>query len=161
NPAPVGVPGELYIGGAGVALGYHDRPDLTAQRFLPDPFASEPGARMYRTGDVVRQRADGVLEYIGRTDHQVKVRGFRIELAEIETVLAAHPAVSEAVVVTREARPGEPELAAYVRLSNGRMPDPQEYRTFLRERLPEYMVPSWFTVLDAFPLTPNGKVDRL
>ena len=160
QPVPVGVPGELYIGGEGVAIGYLNRPELTAERFVTDPFAGRSAARMYRTGDVVRQRADGVVEYIGRADHQVKVRGFRIELGEIENVLGAHPAVAQAVVVVRENQPGDAYLAAYVRLSNGRMPDASEYRAFLKERLPDYMLPAAFTPVDAFPMTPNGKIDR-
>ena len=159
EPVPIGVPGELYIGGAGVARGYIDRPELTQERFVVDRFSDDPGARLYRTGDIVRYRPDGALEFLGRVDHQVKVRGFRIELGEIEAVLAQHPAVVEAVVVAREDRPGDRYLAAYLR-SVGPAPTVAELRAFLKESLPDYMVPSTFTSLPAFPLTPNGKVDR-
>ena len=157
QPAPVGVAGELYIGGAGVARGYLNRPDLTAQRFIPDPFCGAPGARMYRTGDEARYRADGVIEYLGRLDQQVKLRGFRIELGEIEAVLSQHPNVREAVVVVRgEAE--EKRLFAYVcgELENAAT----ELRNFLKQYLPEYMVPAAFIVLDKMPLSNSGKVDR-
>jgi hypothetical protein len=153
------VPGELYIGGAGVARGYLARPELTAERFLPDRFSADPGSRLYRTGDVVRCRADGAIEFLGRVDHQVKVRGFRIELGEIESVLARHPGVAQAVVVAREDRPGDRYLAAYLRPA-GTAPTIAELRAFLKEYLPDYMVPSTFTSLPSLPLTPNGKVDR-
>jgi amino acid adenylation domain-containing protein len=159
EPAPIGVPGELYIGGAGVARGYLARPELTDERFLPDRFVADPDARLYRTGDVVRYRADGAIEFLGRVDHQVKVRGFRIELGEIEAVLARHPAVAQAVVVAREDRPGDRYLAAYLRPA-GAVPAIAELRAFLKEYLPDYMVPSTFTSLPSLPLTPNGKVDR-
>ena len=159
EPVPIGVPGELYIGGAGVARGYLDRPELTQERFVADRFSTDPAARLYRTGDIVRYRPDGALEFLGRVDHQVKVRGFRIELGEIEAVLAQHPAVVEAVVVAREDRPGDRYLAAYLR-SAGPAPTVAELRAFLKGSLPDYMVPSTFTSLPAFPLTPNGKVDR-
>jgi amino acid adenylation domain-containing protein len=159
EPAPPGVPGELYIGGAGLARGYHRRPDLTAERFVPDPFGEAPGGRLYRTGDVVRRGADGALEYLGRADHQVKIRGFRIEVQEIEAALARHPAVREAAVVVRE-RGGDRGLAAYVVARDGAAPDAAELRALLRETLPEYMVPADVRFLDALPLNPNGKVDR-
>ena len=159
EPVPTGVPGELYIGGAGVARGYLARPELTAERFLPDRFSADPGSRLYRTGDVVRYRADGAVEFLGRVDHQVKVRGFRIELGEIESVLARHPGVAQAVVVAREDRPGDRYLAAYLRPA-GTAPTIAELRAFLKEYLPDYMVPSTFTSLPSLPLTPNGKVDR-
>jgi amino acid adenylation domain-containing protein len=160
EPTPIGVPGELYIGGAGVANGYLNQPALTADKFGPDRFSGAAGARLYRTGDIARFRADGVLEFLGRADHQIKLRGFRIELGEIESVLASHPSVAQAVVVPRADEPNATSLAAYLRL-RGTMTSPAaELRAFLREQLPEYMVPSTFKVLDEFPLTPNGKVDR-
>jgi amino acid adenylation domain-containing protein/non-ribosomal peptide synthase protein (TIGR01720 family) len=157
QPAPVAIAGELYIGGAGVARGYLNRPDLTAARFVPDPFSGVSGARMYRTGDEARYRADGVIEYLGRLDHQVKLRGFRIELGEIEAVLSQHPNVREAVVVVRgEAE--EKRLFAYV---CGEFESAAtELRNFLKQYLPEYMVPVAFIVLDKMPLSNSGKVDR-
>jgi amino acid adenylation domain-containing protein len=159
RPAPVGVPGELYMAGVGVARGYLNRPGLTAERFLPDP-NGPPGSRMYRVGDRVRMRADGDLEYFGRLDHQVKVRGYRIEIGEIEAGLRRHPAVGDAVVVVREDEPGDPRIAAYVRPAEGETPAADGLRAHLQDLLPAYMVPSAFVVLDDFPRTPNGKVDR-
>jgi amino acid adenylation domain-containing protein len=158
NPVPVGVAGELWIGGDGLARGYRGRPDLTDERFVADPFPSSPGARMYRTGDRARYRADGNVEYLGRIDHQVKVRGFRIELGEIETVLASHPAVASAVVTARRSG-AEAELAAYV-IAKGVPVAAPALRDFLAHKLPAYMVPSTVTALEAFPLTANGKLDR-
>jgi myxalamid-type nonribosomal peptide synthetase MxaA len=161
RPAPIGVPGELVIGGDGVARGYLHRPELTAQRFVPDPL--DPARRAYRTGDLVRYRGDGTLEYLGRTDFQVKIRGFRIEPGEIETVLRAHPGVREAVAVAREDRPGDRRLVAYVvpRETGGDTAAlARELRDHALARLPEYMVPSRTVVLEAMPLTPNGKTDR-
>jgi len=149
RPAPIGVPGELHIAGAGLGRGYLNRPDLTAERFIPDPFHEAPGARMYKTGDLVRYLADGYIEFLGRIDQQVKVRGFRIELGEIESVLREHPAVKDAVVAVRDGR-----LVAYV------VGETAGLREHLRQRLPEYMAPAVMVALDALPLTPNGKVDR-
>ncbi len=156
---PTGLDGELYLGGPGVARGYHDRPDLTRERFVPDRFAGRPGARLYRTGDRVRYRPDGVLEYVGRIDHQVKVRGHRIELGEIESELRRVAGVADAAVVLREDSPGDQRLVAYVTVA-GATPARDTWQTALRQRLPGVMVPSAVVVLDALPLTPNGKIDR-
>ncbi len=160
RPAPIGVPGELFISGAGVARGYHARPELTAERFLPDPFSAQAGARMYRTGDLARWRADGTVEFIGRVDHQVKIRGFRVEPGEIEAALEKHPGVRQAVVVAREEPGGGARLVAFFIPRPEEAPSLDALRAFTRQLLPEHLVPSVFMVLDAFPLTPNGKVDR-
>lgn len=155
-----GVAGELYIAGKGLARGYLNRPDLTAEAFLPDPYAKEPGDRLYRTGDMARYLPDGSIEYLGRTDHQVKVHGFRIELAEIQAVLLEHPAVRDAVVIAREDRLGSKRLVAYAVLFQSETVAVADLKGFLKERLPDYMVPSAFVMLDQIPLTSNGKVDR-
>jgi amino acid adenylation domain-containing protein len=160
RPAPIGVPGELYLAGEGLARGYFGRPELTNERFLPNPFSREPGARMYRTGDLARFSPDGNIECLGRFDHQVKIRGFRIELGEIETVLNHHAAVSQNVVLAREDIPGDKHLVAYVVPAQRPGPTLTELRNFLKQNLPEYMLPSRFMFLEALPLTPNGKVDR-
>ncbi len=158
QPVPVGIAGELYIGGIAVTRGYHGRPDLTAERFVPDPCSDVPGARLYRTGDAARWRDDGALEYLGRTDHQVKIRGIRIELGEVEAVLGSHPAVSAAAAVVREERPGELQLVAYAELSGEATPE--TLRRFLAERLPSGVVPGVVVVLPEMPLLSSGKVDR-
>jgi amino acid adenylation domain-containing protein len=156
---PFGATGEICVGGSGLARGYLSRPDLTAEKFVPDPFGGEPGQRLYRTGDLGRYRLDGALEYRGRMDQQVKVRGFRIELEEIEAVLCDHPAVREAVVVAREEAPGDVRLAGYVTVGEEGVP-PSELRRFLGEKLPEHMIPATLTELASMPRTPNGKLDR-
>jgi acyl-coenzyme A synthetase/AMP-(fatty) acid ligase len=149
--APEGVPGELHIGGENLARGYLHQPALTAERFIPHPFSAEPGARLYKTGDLARWLPDGNIEFLGRLDQQVKLRGFRIELGEIEAALREHPAVREAVVLAREER-----LIAYLVSAQ----TPTDLRAFLHERLPDYMIPATFVTLAGLPLTPNGKVDR-
>ena len=159
QPVPIGVPGELYIGGNGVARGYLNRPELTAEKFVANPFSSRPQDRMYRTGDLARFLGDGRIEFIGRIDHQVKLRGFRIELGEIESVLAEHPAVRQPVVIAREDTPKDKRLVAYLTAS-GTAPTTSKLRAFLHEKLPDYMIPSTFVFMENFPLTPNGKVDR-
>ncbi|HEX5884096.1 MAG TPA: non-ribosomal peptide synthetase, partial [Pyrinomonadaceae bacterium] len=156
RPAPLGVPGEIYCGGQGLARVYLNRPDLTATRFVPNPYSTVPGARLYRTGDRGRYLPDGQLEFLGRVDQQVKLRGFRIELGEIEAVLCRHEAVRDAIVVAREERNGEKRLVAYV---VGEA-ETSVLRNYLHERLPDYMVPAAWVTLDALPLTANGKVDR-
>jgi amino acid adenylation domain-containing protein/non-ribosomal peptide synthase protein (TIGR01720 family) len=159
-PLPLGVPGEMYVGGAGVARGYLQRPELSAERFLADPFSSDPAARLYKTGDLGRYLPSGDLEYLGRIDQQVKIRGFRIELGEIESVLGQHPEVRESLVVVREDTTGDRRLVAYLVAVEGPAPTVAELRAFLKEKLPEYMVPAAFVLLEAFPITENGKVAR-
>jgi amino acid adenylation domain-containing protein len=160
RPTPLGIPGELYIGGVQVGRGYFNRPELTAEKFVPDPFSDQPAARLYKTGDLARWRADGVLEYLGRLDQQVKLRGFRIELGEIEAALIEHPSVQEAAVLLREDVPGDPRLVAYVVPAAGAAYDEGELTTHLKQRLPAHMVPSAWVVLPAMPLSPSGKLDR-
>jgi acyl carrier protein len=157
--APIGILGELCIGGDGVALGYRGRPELTAERFVSDRFSARPGARMYRTGDLARWHPDGRLECLGRLDHQVKVRGFRIELGEVEAALVRHPAIRQAVA-TVFGDAADVRLAAHVVLEDAASFDDQDLRGFLRHSLPEYMVPAVFVPMAALPLTANGKIDR-
>ncbi len=160
QPIPLGETGELYIGGAGVARGYWNRPELTQERFVPDLFSGQPGARLYKSGDLVRYRDDGVLEYLGRVDNQVKVRGYRIELGEIEATLSSHPEVRSCAVLAREDEPGDKRLVGYVVSAKDKSLSHEELHSFLKQRLPEYMIPAHFVFLGSLPLTPNGKVDR-
>jgi acyl-coenzyme A synthetase/AMP-(fatty) acid ligase/acyl carrier protein len=160
NPVPIGVIGEIYIGGDGVARGYLNRPELTAERFIFHSLDGEPAQRLYRTGDLARYLADGNIEFIGRADNQVKIRGFRIELGEIEAVLAQHPAIQQAVVLARTDTPADLRLVAYTVNANGYSPSARDLLSFLRRKLPDYMVPSAFVLLESFPLTANGKIDR-
>jgi len=161
EPAPLGVAGELYIGGKNVSRGYLNSPQLTAEKFVPDPFSAEVGARLYATGDIARYLADGELEFLGRLDQQVKVRGFRIELAEIETALREHEGVREAVLAAHADKNGDTHLVAYVVAAEERAPTAGGLRAFLKEKLPEYMAPSQYHFLEKLPLTPQGKVNRL
>ncbi len=160
QPLPIGVPGEIYIGGAGLARGYLNRPELTKERFISNPLNSKLESRLYKTGDLARYLPDGNLEYLGRIDHQVKIRGFRIELGEIENALLKHPAVREIVVLAREDKPRVQQLVVYIVLLSDQIPTISELRSYLKELLPEYMVPGVFIFLDTLPLLPNGKVDR-
>lgn len=160
QPVPIGVLGELYIGGDGLARGYRNRPELTAEKFVPHPFSRQADARLYNTGDLARYRADGNLELLGRRDHQVKIRGFRVELGEIEAALGEHPAVQATAVVVREEAPGEHRLVAYAVLQPGSLARAEELRSFLKSKLPDYMLPARFEFLDRLPVSPSGKVDR-
>ena len=160
QPVPIGVPGELHIGGVGLARGYLNRPDLTEQKFIPNPFSDEPNSRLYKTGDLARYLPDGNIEFIGRIDNQVKIRGFRIELGEIEAVLSQHPAVLETVVVARQDVTDRKYLAAYIVSRDARAISRSDLRGFLKDQLPDYMIPGVFVMLNALPLTPNGKADR-
>jgi acyl carrier protein len=157
---PIGVPGELYIGGVGVTRGYLNRPELTAERFIPNPFSNDSGSRLYKTGDLTRYLPDGNIEFLGRIDHQVKIRGFRIELGEIEAVLRQNPAVQDAVVIGQEYDLNDKRLVAYVVPSQEQVFSTSELRRYLKQKLPDHMVPSAFVRLEALPLTPNDKVDR-
>ncbi len=160
QPVPVGYPGELFIGGDGLAKGYFNLPEMTREKFLPDPFSSRPGDRMYRTGDLVQQTDEGKLEFLNRVDSQVKIRGFRIELGEIESAMTQYPTISDNVVLVREDAPGDKKLVAYIVKRENQETDLPELRQFLRTKIPDYMVPTAFVFIDQFPLTPNGKIDR-
>jgi amino acid adenylation domain-containing protein len=160
TPVPIGVAGELHIGGDGLARGYLNRPELTAEKFIANPVSNEPGARLYKTGDLARYLPDGNIEFLGRMDNQVKIRGYRIELGEIEAVLSQHPAVQQAVVLARDDIPGDKRLIAYIVNANGSAPSAHDLRSYLQQKLPDYMMPSAFVFLDTLPLTPNGKLDR-
>jgi amino acid adenylation domain-containing protein len=159
QPVPIGVPGELYVGGVGVAWGYFNRSDLTQEKFIPDPFSSQPQARLYKTGDLARYLPDGNIQFLGRRDRQVKTRGFRIEPGEIETVLSTHPQVQQAVIVVRGDDPANKHLVAYL-VSHEESPSGSQLRNFLKQKLPDYMIPSAFVMLEALPLTPSGKLDH-
>lgn len=160
KPAPIGVAGELHIGGAGLSRGYLNRPDLTAEKFITNPFSNQPGSRLYKTGDLVRYRADGNIEFLGRVDNQIKIRGFRVELGEIEQALRLHSGVSDCAVVLREARQNDQRLVAYVVARDQSRPAVSELRDFLKAKLPSYMVPAVFEMIEALPLMPNGKINR-
>jgi amino acid adenylation domain-containing protein len=160
QPVAIGITAEIYISGDGLARGYLRQPDLTAEKFVPNPFSDQPGGRLYKTGDLARYRPDSNIEFLGRTDNQLKIRGFRIELGEIETVLGQHPAVRENAVTAREDKPGDKRLVAYAVLKSGQTLDATTARSFLKQKLPAYMVPSEFVFLDRLPLTQNGKLDR-
>jgi amino acid adenylation domain-containing protein len=160
RPVPVGVPGELFITGEGLAQGYLNQPELTAEKFIPNPFSKKPEARLYKSGDLVRYLPDGNIEFLGRIDNQAKIRGYRIELGEVEAVLGLHPSVHETVVIAREDQSGNKQLVAYVVLNEKSAMVNSDLRSFLKKKLPDYMIPSAFVILDALPLTLNGKVDR-
>ncbi len=160
QPVPVVVPGQLHLGGVGLARGYLNRPDLTAEKFIPHPFGQRAGERIYKTGDLARWRPDGTIELLGRLDFQVKIRGLRVEPGEIAALLRRHRSIQDAVIMAREDEPGNKRLVAYIISRAGSQPNTTELWEFLNQALPDYMVPSTFVLLDAFPLSPNGKVDR-
>ncbi len=160
SPIPIGVAGEIFIGGDGLARGYLNQPGLTVEKFITNPFSADANSRLYKTGDLGRYLPDGNIEFLGRIDHQVKIRGYRIELGEIETVLVQHSEVQAAVVVAREDSPGDKRLVGYVVLNHYQSLSAMELRSYLKEKLPDYMVPSAYVFLETFPLTPSGKVDR-
>jgi acyl carrier protein len=160
QPVPIGGPGEIHIGGDGVARGYLNQPEITREKFIRNPFSNDPKSRLYKTGDLARYLPDGNIEFLGRIDDQVKIRGYRIELGEIDAVLGQHPFVREALVVVREDNPGDRRLVAYIAPKQELVSGIIELRSFLKQKLPEYMVPSAFMFLEALPLTLNGKVDR-
>jgi amino acid adenylation domain-containing protein len=160
QPVPIDIPGELHAGGFGVAQGYVNHPELTAEKFVPDPFSNRSSAKLYKTGDLARYLPDGSIEYLGRIDQQVKIRGYRIELGEIESVLSQHPAIREAAVIVRQDRQGDKRILAYFTTWTAQIPKPAELRSFLQDKLPEYMVPSVYSCLVTIPLTPNGKIDQ-
>src|SRR5258706_11012508 len=161
EPTHIGVTGELHIGGAGLARGYLNRPDLTAEKFIPNPFTEEAGERLYKTGDLARYLPDGNIEFLGRMDHQVKIRGFRIECGEIESVLREHSSIQETIVLAKEDPEGNKSLVSYlVPKTQETKPNTTDLRNYLKDKLPDYMIPSYFIFLDSLPLTPNGKLDR-
>ena len=160
QPVPIGVAGELHIAGDGLARGYLHRPELTAEKFIANPFSAVPQSRFYKTGDLARYLPNGNIELLGRIDNQVKIRGFRIELGEIESVLVQHPSIQQAVVLAREDAPGDRRLVAYAVATVGANPSADDLRRFLQQKLPDYMAPSAFMFLDSLPLTTNGKLDR-
>ena len=160
HPVPIGIPGELHIGGAGLARGYLNRPELTAAKFIANPFSTDPTARLYKTGDLVRYLPDGNMEFVGRIDNQVKVRGFRIELGEIENILVRHPGIRQAAVVAQEGSPEGKRLVAYIVARPKLDLTTDRLRHYLKDHLPEYMIPSAFVFVGGLPLTPNGKIDR-
>ncbi|MHC4268503.1 MAG: non-ribosomal peptide synthetase, partial [Planctomycetota bacterium] len=160
EPVPVGVPGEIYVGGAGIAREYLGRPELTAERFIPDTFSRKGGARLYKSGDLGRYSSDGIIEFLGRIDQQVKMRGYRIEPGEIETILVQHDGVKDAIVMAREEKDGDRRLVGYVQVNGKSEASVKGLRDWVKKKLPEYMVPSAFVFMDSFPLTPNGKLDR-
>jgi acyl carrier protein len=160
GPVSIGTPAELYIGGVALAHGYVNQPGLTAEKFVPDPFSTSPGARLYKTGDLAQFAPNGEIEFLGRMDYQVKIRGVRIELEEIERILIQHAAIKDALVAVRENGAGDKRLAAYVTFKPSQSATASQLRGYLKDRVPEHMLPSWYAVLESFPLTSSGKVDR-